>query len=73
MQSRRESLAEASLNILTGFLVSWLITPPILQMFGYSISMNKAFGVTVIYTVFSFLRSYIWRRIFNRRVKWQKR
>jgi len=69
MQSRRGSLLEAGLNIGTGFLISWMVTPPILHLFGYSTSVSKAFGITIFYTVISFIRSYIWRRIFNRRLR----
>lgn len=60
-------MVEAGFNIGTGFLISWASTPIVMHYFGYSVSTNKAFGITIVYTIISFVRSYIWRRIFNRR------
>lgn len=68
-QSRLSSLAEACLNVATGFIVSyavwWFIAGPV-----YDIPVNHAqtFGITCIFTITSIVRSYAWRRWFNWRI-----
>ena len=68
-QSKLESLVEASLNTASGFVVSllvwqWLVAP----IYGLPIDWGMNFGITIIFTVVSILRSYVWRRVFNRGV-----
>ena len=65
-QTKLESLVEASLNTASGFVVSllvwqWLVAP----LFGLPIDWTMNFGITIIFTIVSVLRSYIWRRFFN--------
>ena len=66
MQTRKGSLLEATLNIGSGFIVAmfvWqLIAAP---LFGYEVTLADNFWLTMIFTVVSVVRSYIWRRIFN--------
>ena len=62
-QSRKESFIEATLNTMSGFLISlavWiLVVKPI-----YNIDTNfiENFSITCIFTVTSLLRSYVVRR-----------
>ena len=65
-QSRLGSAVEAAVGTGIGFLVSWACTPTILGWFGYSAGAGAAFGITVVYTVLSFARSWVVRRAFNR-------
>jgi len=71
MQSKLGSAAEASINIASGFVISyltWLFVVPVFWPHLAS-SHGTAFGITILFTVVSWLRSYTWRRIFNRRTK----
>lgn len=65
-QSKLESLLEAFVNQLTGFLISlaftaWVIVP--LWHLNWTLTDNLA--VTMMFTGVSILRSYLWRRFFN--------
>lgn len=65
-QSRAGSLTEACLNTASGFVVSllvwqWLVAP----LYGLPIDWGMNFGITIIFTVVSIVRSYLWRRLFN--------
>lgn len=62
-QSKLESFIESTLNIASGFLISyymWLwVVEPI-----YASYAIGAFTITSIFTITSFIRSYVWRRFF---------
>lgn len=65
-QSKRASALEATANTLSGYLISlalwmWIAGP----MFGYDVSLGKGIGLTMIFTITSLLRSYVWRRCFT--------
>ena len=64
MQSKKSSCVEILLNTGSGFVVSLAITTMLLP---YMV-MVGAFGVTCIFTVVSLIRSYVWRRIFNKKM-----
>ncbi len=64
MQSKKGSLTEIGLNTASGFVVSFAITSFLLP---YMVTVG-AFGITCIFTVVSLVRSYVWRRIFNKRM-----
>ena len=67
MQSRLMSATEVSCNIGTGVLVSWVVTIYLIPwMLGVEMTVKMALDITLIYTAVSMVRSYIWRRIFNR-------
>ncbi len=66
-QTKLESLLETTVNIATGFIISWgvwLWMVPIIWPQHVS-TVSVGFGITCLFTVTSFLRSYIWRRFFN--------
>jgi len=66
IQSKLESLVEAILNTLSGFIISlltWMfIVSPI---WGIENSFTDSLSIVGLFTVISILRSYIWRRFFN--------
>ncbi len=64
-QSRKMSLLETSFDMLTGFIVSWAVTLFLLPLWGHQTSAGSAFEITAMYTVFSFARRYLSRRLFN--------
>lgn len=59
------SMVEICANYLVGYGFAWVITPPIMALYGYSVPMGKAFGITAFFTITSMLRSYVVRRGFN--------
>lgn len=66
-QSKVMSLLESTANTLSGFFVSlavwiWIVRP----IFDIQGDTETDFLITCIFTVSSIIRSYIWRRIFNR-------
>ncbi len=65
MQSKRESLIEIGLNVGSGFLVAWVMTLTVLPLFGLNTTINESFQITLIYTLVSVFRGYLWRRYFN--------
>lgn len=65
-QSKLESLVEACLNTASGFVVSLIVWRVLAGFLGYDISWSTNLFITGIFTVVSVLRSYIWRRFFNR-------
>ena len=66
VQSKKGSALEVTLNIGSGFITAMLtwqfIAAP---LFGYTVTLWDNFWLTMIFTVVSVVRSYIWRRIFN--------
>ena len=69
-QSKRESHAEATANIASGFVISasvWAyVVNPLIKF--EILSLDNWFVITTIFTITSYIRSYVWRRIFNRRI-----
>jgi hypothetical protein len=64
-QSRKHSVAESLINILVGIGVAFLTQVLVFPLFGIYISASSHIGITIIFTVVSFIRSYWLRRIFN--------
>lgn len=61
-----DSLAEVVINILIGFLISmlayaWVINP----LYNLKTSPFESMGIVSIFTLFSLVRQYAIRRIFN--------
>lgn len=67
-QSRLGSLIEALANIVIGFTINWWANILILPLFGFHVTGGQAFGIGVIFTVISLVRSYVLRRWFNARL-----
>ena len=65
MQSKRESLVEIALNVGSGFLVAWIMTITVLPLFSLNATVSESFQITLIFTLVSVLRGYLWRRYFN--------
>jgi len=66
-QSRVESAIEATLNVGTGFLLSWAVWMWLIPVIWFDINPGdprQAFLLTTVFTVTSFARSYFWRRFF---------
>ena len=66
MQTRKGSALEVTLNIGSGFIVAMVVWQLLVApLFGYEVTLTDNFWLTLIFTVVSIIRSYIWRRIFN--------
>lgn len=63
-QSRRLSIIETTLNIGSGVVIAWCLTYWVLPVFGYAYTAMESAGITAIYTGVSWVRSYLWRRVF---------
>lgn len=68
-QSRLESMVESWANIGSGFFISLLMWSFVVApLWGLDTSPLDNLGITGLFTVTSVLRSYVWRRWFNRRL-----
>ena len=67
-QTKIESILEQFLNIGSGLILSTFIFQPLIfNIFNYSPTVSENFQMAAVFTIFSILRGYIWRRIFNHR------
>ena len=64
-QSQRASALEALLNILIGFWISVVANIVLLPLWGYHVSATQGIEIGLAFTLVSFLRSYLLRRLFN--------
>lgn len=65
-QSKKHSFVEASANTIAGFGISWIMWQFVVApIFGYATTTHQSFWITVLFTVTSFLRSYVIRRVAN--------
>ena len=67
-QTRLGSLIESLANIAIGFGINWAANLLILPLFGFNVTGRQAFGIGVIFTAISLLRSYALRRWFDARL-----
>ncbi len=65
-QTKLMSLIETKVNTGVGFVGSWLLAVYAMPFFGLHPSPGQATGVVAMYTVWSLVRSYSVRRVFNR-------
>lgn len=66
-QTKTNSLLEILLNQGSGFIIAYLVWKYILSILiqnGY-LSVESSLVITVVFTVISIARGYIFRRIFN--------
>lgn len=64
-QTKTGSLAEAAANIAVGFGINFTANLLVLPLFGLTVTASDAFGIGLIFTVISLVRSYVLRRWFN--------
>lgn len=64
-QTKLGSFAEAWANIAVGFTINWCANMLVLPWFGFHVTGGQAFGIGVVFTVISLVRSYVLRRWFN--------
>lgn len=69
MDSKLKSLTEAFVNIIPGFIISYLSNLYILPYFAEGIMVSDfftLFQISIWFTVISLIRSYVFRRLFER-------
>jgi hypothetical protein len=67
-QTKMESLIEATMSTMIGFVVSLALGYYVFPAFGFAVTFFDNVLITLIFTVSSILRSYIVRRWFNARL-----
>ena len=65
MQSKRWSLIETVVNVLSGFGIAQLLILYILPFWGFQTDVYGSLTISAVFTSVSMLRGYICRRIFN--------
>lgn len=66
-QSRTSSIIESVLNQVSGFVLSLVVWAYIVApLYGFPVDWGTNFQITFIFMVVSTIRSYVWRRFFNR-------
>lgn len=67
MQSKYQSILEQTLNVGSGFIISVLVWEYMIKNLIHAgvLSVDSSIWITVIFTVVSFIRGYLWRRYFN--------
>ncbi|MFA7127585.1 MAG: hypothetical protein WC136_00275 [Sphaerochaeta sp.] len=66
-QTKLQSFYEQLLNIGSGMLLSALIVQPLVfPLYNISTTILDNLGISLLFTLASLIRSYIWRRLFNR-------
>lgn len=79
MQSRKYSLIESCLNVLSGMLIAFIISQLAQEFekqiqeyiwtgFTWEVSIGSNAIMTVILTIVSICRGYAWRRHFNGKI-----
>lgn len=71
-QLKSHSFIESIFNVVIGFFISMAANLIVLPWFGFKVSIKSAFGIGIIFTFISIVRSYALRRLFNRIMLWQK-
>ena len=65
-QSKLVSLLEASVNMLSGMIISTLLWMYVIaSLFDYDVNLSSSVLLTCVFTVTSIIRSYAWRRFFE--------
>ncbi len=69
MQTRTESVIEVWVNILSGMAISFLLGLLVYPLYGFQVTPMQNGSIVLIFTGVSMVRSYFWRRLFNRRTE----
>lgn len=67
-QSKTASFIEALANTVSGFALGVVLNYYLLPVYGLRVSAMDSMSLTLIFTIATTLRSYVWRRLFNRLV-----
>lgn len=65
-QSKKYSIIESLANTASGYVISTIVWIIIAPLYGINYTITKNMGITLIFTIVSIARNYVWRRIFNK-------
>jgi hypothetical protein len=68
MQTKKGSLIETLTNIIIGYSVAFVSQLLVFPLVGVEASIKQNFKIGLYFTVISFIRSYLVRRYFNKKV-----
>ena len=66
MQSRRQSLIEASTNVVVGYALAVLTQIVVFPWFGLQVPFRDNLAIGAMFVIISLLRNYALRRLFER-------
>jgi len=66
IQSRRQSLIEASANVVVGYALAVLTQIVVFPWFGLQVPFRDNLAIGALFVMISLLRSYALRRLFER-------
>lgn len=66
MQSKKLSLIESIVNVVSSFLMGVITQIIVFPFYGFKASVMANISLTLIFSLTGFIRSYTVRRIFNR-------
>ena len=69
MQSRLASLVESLTNVAIGMVVSFFGQIVVSHWYNLPLNVTQNMQIVLFFTVLSVARSYVLRRVFNRRIK----
>ena len=69
MQSRLASLIESLTNVAIGMVVSFFGQIVVSHWYNLPLNVTQNMQIVLFFTVLSVARSYVLRRVFNRRIK----
>ena len=67
MQSKLDSLIEASINTFIGFVIAFISQLVFFPIVGIEVTLAQNFILTVLFTLVSISRGYLVRRYFNKK------
>jgi hypothetical protein len=66
-QSKTLSAMESLANTVLGLFIAWVTALIVFPLFGYKITKCDAFSINIVFYIVSFGRSYLLRRLFNKK------
>ncbi len=68
MQTKTQSIIESICNVGSGFIISLLLWMFVISpLYGIDKDFKQGLSITLLFTVISIVRGYIWRRLFNKK------
>lgn len=64
-QSKRISLVEQLFNVGSGVALALIVGQIVYPLVGYAVTVRDNLILTIIFTLVSIVRGYVWRRVFN--------
>lgn len=71
MQTKRQSFVEALVNTAVGYLTAFPINLAAAKLFGYTMPAGENLALITVFTLWSFVRQYVIRRMFTR-IEWKR-